>query len=103
MKLEDHCFNAAPPGQPDAVSCVTLSMALATIEQARQEVSDMWLNAVTSVVSAKQAQEISHALLAQRNPCKHTNARCVYDSADGEFARWQCRDCGHRWGVEIPQ
>ena len=123
MKLEDHCFNAVPPGQRDAVSCVTLSMALAAIEQAqawkkavddllatwyttadsyatpreaikaliafevmtaldpkvssdaaalveqaRKEVSDMWLNAVTSVVSVKQAQEISHAILAQRNP-----------------------------------
>ena len=36
MKLEDHCFNAAPPGQRDAVSCVTLSMAIAAIEQARR-------------------------------------------------------------------
>lgn len=68
MKLEDHCFNAAPPGQREPVACVTMSMALAAIEQARKEVSDMWLNAVTSVVSVKQSQEISHAILAQRKP-----------------------------------
>jgi hypothetical protein len=37
VKLEDHCFNAVPPGQRDAVSCVTLSMAIAAIEQARKE------------------------------------------------------------------
>ena len=47
---------------------VKYSDHLAAIEQARKEVSDMWLNAVTSVVSVKQAQEISHAILAQRNP-----------------------------------
>ena len=22
---------------------------------------------------------------------------------DGEFERWQCKDCGARWGVEITQ
>lgn len=37
MNIENHCFNATPPGQRDAVSCVTLSMALAAIEQARRE------------------------------------------------------------------
>lgn len=37
MNIEDHCFNATPPGQRDAVSCVTMSMALAAIEQARME------------------------------------------------------------------
>lgn len=36
-------------------------------------------------------------------PCRHTNARCVYDSDDGEFERWECPDCKERWGVEIPQ
>jgi hypothetical protein len=35
--------------------------------------------------------------------CQHPKAKCVYDSDDGEFERWQCPDCGKRWGVEIPQ
>lgn len=37
------------------------------------------------------------------SPCGHTRAKCVYDSDDGEFERWECPDCGERWGVEIPQ
>lgn len=35
--------------------------------------------------------------------CAHKRAKCVYDSDDGEFERWECPDCGERWGVEIPQ
>lgn len=42
MNIENHCFNATPPGQRDAVSCVTLSMALAAIEQARREEREAW-------------------------------------------------------------
>ena len=34
MNLEDHAFNAAPPGQHERVSCVTLSMAEAAIQAA---------------------------------------------------------------------
>lgn len=34
MNLEDHAFNAAPPGQHERVSCVTLSMAEAAIRAA---------------------------------------------------------------------
>lgn len=36
-------------------------------------------------------------------PCKHKNRECTYESDDGEFERWQCKDCGERWGVEIAQ
>ena len=35
--------------------------------------------------------------------CQHTNRKCVYESDDGEVERWQCQDCGERFGVEIPQ
>jgi hypothetical protein len=35
--------------------------------------------------------------------CKHENRECTYESDDGEFERWQCKDCGARWGVEIAQ
>lgn len=35
--------------------------------------------------------------------CSHTNKKCVYESDDGEFERWECGDCWHRWGVEIAQ
>ena len=35
--------------------------------------------------------------------CKHPNAKCVYDSDDGEYEKWECPDCRKRWGVEIPQ
>lgn len=35
--------------------------------------------------------------------CGHTNRKCVYESDDGEFERWLCKDCLKRWGVEIPQ
>lgn len=35
--------------------------------------------------------------------CKHPNAKCVYDSDDGEYEKWECPDCGKRYGVEIPQ
>ena len=31
--------------------------------------------------------------------CKHENRECTYESDDGEFERWQCKDCGARWGV----
>jgi hypothetical protein len=36
-------------------------------------------------------------------PCVHKNRECTYESDDGEFERWQCKDCGARWGVEIAQ
>lgn len=42
-------------------------------------------------------------LAEAQQPCKHPNAKCVYDSDDGEFERWACPDCGERWGVEIAQ
>lgn len=32
--------------------------------------------------------------------CDHKNRECTYESDDGEFERWQCKDCGERWGVE---
>lgn len=35
--------------------------------------------------------------------CQHINRECVYESDDGEFERWQCKDCGQRWGREIAQ
>ncbi len=35
--------------------------------------------------------------------CEHKNRECTYESDDGEFERWQCKDCGERWGVEIAQ
>ena len=35
--------------------------------------------------------------------CQHKNRKCVYASADGDFERWQCMDCGELWGVEIAQ
>lgn len=35
--------------------------------------------------------------------CEHNNRECTYESDDGEFERWQCKDCGERWGVEIAQ
>ena len=38
-----------------------------------------------------------------KEQCQHPNARCVYDSDDGEFERWECPNCRERWGVEIAQ
>jgi hypothetical protein len=38
-----------------------------------------------------------------RGSCAHKNSHCVYESDDGEFERWQCKDCGRRWGREIAQ
>ena len=35
--------------------------------------------------------------------CDHKSRECTYESDDGEFERWQCKDCGARWGVEIAQ
>ena len=51
MNIEDHCFNATPPGHRDAVSCVTLSMALAAIEQARKEEREVWSKWADAVVA----------------------------------------------------
>ena len=67
MKLEDHCFNAVPPGQRDAVSCVTLSMALAAIEQAqawKKAVDDLLATWYTTADSYATPREAIKALIA---------------------------------------
>lgn len=38
-----------------------------------------------------------------KKECDHSDRKCVYESDDGEFERWECNTCGFRWGVEIPQ
>jgi hypothetical protein len=47
--------------------------------------------------------KLAERLAAKKPECKHENRECTYESDDGEFERWQCKDCGARWGVEIAQ
>lgn len=48
-------------------------------------------------------QASEEAYRANPANCQHKNSECVYESDDGEFERWRCKDCGERWGVEIAQ
>ena len=44
-----------------------------------------------------------HCQEEKKPACIHANRECVYESDDGGFERWECEDCGERWGKEIAQ
>jgi hypothetical protein len=53
--------------------------------------------------SAARTQLAGSPVSAPAPTCQHKNTDCVYESDDGEFERHVCRDCGLRFGREIPQ
>lgn len=55
------------------------------------------------IATFDKARELREQVRVEDAKCEHKNKECVYESDDGEFERWRCKDCGETWGVEVAQ